>query len=165
MDDREMREQRIFVYSQRRPAAVDKLLDIARRDPDAEMEEGALLAGTERGSPGGQGAPGHHRTAVGELIMPRILPLAALLALLPAALGAQSLARRVEAAGDGTVRLSFASRPGVCGTGTSITIDDDGDGDWESDCERGPVRVSLRISGRGSPRRDQVAPLAQAGPM
>jgi hypothetical protein len=80
--------------------------------------------------------------------MPRILPLAALLALLPAALGAQSLARRVEAAGDGTVRLSFASRPGVCGTGTSITIDDDGDGDWESDCERGPVRVSLRISGR-----------------
>ena len=79
--------------------------------------------------------------------MPRMLALAAALALLPAALGAQTLSQRVQAAGDGTVRLSFASRPGVCGTGTSITIDDDGDDDWESDCERGPVRVSLRRMG------------------
>jgi HEAT repeat protein len=44
MDDREMREQLIFVYSQRgEPAAVDKLLDIARRDPDAEMRKKALF--------------------------------------------------------------------------------------------------------------------------
>ncbi len=55
------------------------------------------------------------------------------------------------AAGDGTVRLSFAARPGVCGNGAnSITISDGNDDDeWESDCERGPVRVSLRVrSGR-----------------
>jgi hypothetical protein len=79
--------------------------------------------------------------------MGRILRLAAGLALLPAALGAQSVADRLRAAGDGTVHLSFASRPGVCGTGTGISIDDDDDDDWESDCERGPVRVSLRMRG------------------
>jgi HEAT repeat protein len=42
--DREMREQLIFVYSQRdEPAAVDKLLDIARRDPDPELRKKALF--------------------------------------------------------------------------------------------------------------------------
>jgi hypothetical protein len=75
-----------------------------------------------------------------------MFPLVTALALLPAALGAQSLAQRVQAAGDGTVRLSFAARPGVCGTGGSITVHDDDD-DWERDCERGPVRVALRRSG------------------
>jgi hypothetical protein len=74
---------------------------------------------------------------------------AALLAVLPSAAGAQSLAQRVRAAGDGALRLSFASRPGVCGTGSSITIkgDDDDDDEWVSNCERGPVRVSLRMQG------------------
>ncbi len=75
--------------------------------------------------------------------MPRMLVIAALV-LLPPALAAQSLAQRVAAAGDGTVRLSFAARPGVCGSGSSININD-GDDEWESDCERGPVRVSLRV--------------------
>jgi HEAT repeat protein len=42
--DREMREQLIFVYSQRdEPAAVDKLLDIAKRDPDPELRKKALF--------------------------------------------------------------------------------------------------------------------------
>ncbi len=72
-----------------------------------------------------------------------------LVALLPAPLRAQSLARKVQAAGDGTVRLSFAAREGVCSRGPgSITImDDDDEEEWESDCERGPVRVSLRVRG------------------
>ncbi|MBA3316590.1 MAG: HEAT repeat domain-containing protein [Gemmatimonadales bacterium] len=75
-----------------------------------------------------------------------------LVALLPAPLAAQSLAQRVQGAGDGTVRLSFASREGVCSRGPgSITIiddhDDSDDDEWESDCERGPVRVSLRMQG------------------
>jgi hypothetical protein len=73
---------------------------------------------------------------------------ALLAALLPASpLGAQSLAERVQGAGDGTVRLSFASREGVCGSGpNSITIlDDDDNEEWDGDCQRGPVRVSLRV--------------------
>jgi HEAT repeat protein len=44
MTDRPMREQLIFVYSQREePAAVDKLLDIAKRDPDPELKKKALF--------------------------------------------------------------------------------------------------------------------------
>jgi HEAT repeat protein len=44
MPDREMREQLIFVYSQRdEPAAVDKLLDIAKREPDVELRKKALF--------------------------------------------------------------------------------------------------------------------------
>ncbi len=78
---------------------------------------------------------------------------------------AQRLGARVAAAPDGTVRLSFAARPGVCGDGHSviafecaggkcgrgrwgrtITLDRD---EVEYDCEPGPVRVSLTMrSGR-----------------
>jgi HEAT repeat protein len=44
MPDREMREQLIFVYSQRdEPAALDKLLDVARKDPDPELRKKALF--------------------------------------------------------------------------------------------------------------------------
>ncbi len=55
--DREMREQLIFVYSQRdEPAAVDKLLEIARtRSRSGAPEEGALLARPERRSTRGEG--------------------------------------------------------------------------------------------------------------
>jgi HEAT repeat protein len=44
MPDREMREQLIFVYSQRdEPAAVDKLLEIAKKDADPELRKKALF--------------------------------------------------------------------------------------------------------------------------
>jgi HEAT repeat protein len=44
MPSREMKEQLIFVYSQRDdPAAVDKLLEISRRDPDPELRKKALF--------------------------------------------------------------------------------------------------------------------------
>src|SRR5690606_15549728 len=44
MTDREIREQLIFVYSQRRErAAVDKLVEIARNDPDRELRKKALF--------------------------------------------------------------------------------------------------------------------------
>jgi HEAT repeats len=71
------------------------------------------------------------------------------LLLLPAALQAQTLAERAAALGEGTLRLSFAARAGVCGNGGhSITIvSDDERGEWESDCAPGPVRVSLWIRG------------------
>jgi hypothetical protein len=83
---------------------------------------------------------------------------ALLVAVLPVPLAAQSLAERVRGAGDGTVRLSFAAREGVCSRGPgSITImsGDGRDGEWESDCERGPVRVSLRMRG-GVPSESQT---------
>jgi HEAT repeat protein len=42
--DRTLREQLVFVYSQRDdPAAVDKLLEIARREPDVELRKKALF--------------------------------------------------------------------------------------------------------------------------
>jgi len=42
--DREMKEQLIFVYSQRRePTAVDKLMDIARNEKDKELRKKALF--------------------------------------------------------------------------------------------------------------------------
>ena len=80
--------------------------------------------------------------------MTRLIVLLAALAL-PAGLEAQTLARRVAAAGDGIIRLSFAARKGVCGSGGhNITIvNDDERGEWESDCAPGPVRMSLRVSG------------------
>ena len=44
MPDRAMREQLIFVYSQRdEPAALDKLLEIARKDADPELRKKALF--------------------------------------------------------------------------------------------------------------------------
>ena len=63
--------------------------------------------------------------------------------------GAQSLESRVYAKPNATVRLSYASRPGVCGgTNGNISMSDDRDKDgWESDCEKGPVMVTLILSG------------------
>jgi len=86
----------------------------------------------------------------------------ALLLAVPA-LQAQSLERRVSAAPDGSVRFSFAAKPGVYGNGRNmISWDCDKgncrnqvNGDWEdrenwnSPCDSGPVRVALqKTSGR-----------------
>ena len=76
---------------------------------------------------------------------------------------AQSLGARVAAAPDGTVRLSFAARPGVCGNGVNIISLECRDGrcgnrtithggvfdrdDVDCDCEPGPVRVALTVRG------------------
>jgi len=44
LTEREMKDQMIFVFSQRRePAAIDKLMDIARNDPDRETRRKALF--------------------------------------------------------------------------------------------------------------------------
>jgi hypothetical protein len=73
-------------------------------------------------------------------------------------LSAQSgpLASRVAAAPDGDVRMSFASRPDICGEGNSIMTGShdhtvwnsnsySADVEWDQDCEHGPVRLVLKV--------------------
>ena len=71
-----------------------------------------------------------------------------------------SLERRIAGAPDGSVRFSFAAKPGVYGNGrNSISwdcdrgncrnrqVEGDGDrGDWSEPCDSGPVRVALTKS-------------------
>ena len=57
---------------------------------------------------------------------------------------AQSIAQRVDQAPDGTVRMSFAARRGVCGEGRNISTSRETD-EWESECDSGPVRVALTV--------------------
>ncbi|HEX8358482.1 MAG TPA: HEAT repeat domain-containing protein [Longimicrobium sp.] len=88
------------------------------------------------------------------------------LLLLPACAQAQdALARRVDAAPDGEVRLSFAAKPGVCGWEEGISTNGGGrrnggsrvmmqgtstiTGRWDGDCVEGPVRVALVRRGGG----------------
>jgi len=63
-------------------------------------------------------------------------------ALLALPLEAQSLADRIGTVRDGSVRMSYATKPGVCGSGHNISISR-GTEDWEPDCEPGPARVQL----------------------
>jgi hypothetical protein len=83
--------------------------------------------------------------------MQRLIAPSLVLLALPAWLAAQDLVHRVAGLNEASLRFSFAARPGVCGNGgKNITIlDNDDSEEWVSDCERGPVRVALRIrSGR-----------------
>ena len=68
--------------------------------------------------------------------------------------GAQSITDRVARAGDGSIRMSFATKPEVCGRGGSISRghnwrqqcgDDDRtrDVEWDSACDYGPGRLVL----------------------
>src|SRR3954466_14698192 len=71
----------------------------------------------------------------------------AVLVLVPGSIGAQTLAQRVSAAAEGTVRVSFAARPGTCGNGNNgVSIRSSND-DWEPDCEPRLVRVALGLAG------------------
>ena len=75
---------------------------------------------------------------------------------------AQTLEKRVAAAPDGSVRFSFAARPGVYGNGRNMISWDCDKGncrnrqvdgnwndhdDWDTPCDSGPVRVALSKSG------------------
>lgn len=77
-----------------------------------------------------------------------VVSAAAALLLLGSAAHAQSLEQRVLAKRDATVRLTFATRPGVCGNGEhNISIRGNDPGDWTSDCEHGPAHVTIRVQG------------------
>jgi hypothetical protein len=75
----------------------------------------------------------------------RAITITVLATMLATPVAAQSLARRVAASPDGAVRMSFASRDGVCGNGDNISIRDRDDSEWENDCEEGPVLVALTV--------------------
>jgi uncharacterized low-complexity protein len=79
----------------------------------------------------------------------------------PSASG-QTLAQRIARAPDGTVRLTYAAREGVCGDGAGTisfdcadgtcgrrrtTVDSNRDSDGPCGCESGPVRLALRVAG------------------
>lgn len=68
--------------------------------------------------------------------------------------GAQAIADRVARAGDGSIRLSFATKPEVCGRGGSISrgnnwrqqwgdYDRTRDVEWDNACDYGPGRLVL----------------------
>lgn len=73
---------------------------------------------------------------------------------------AQSIADRVARVSTGTVRMSFAARPGVCGSGNSIhhgngsrtswsdhRWNSSRDVEWDGECSRGPARLVIDKSG------------------
>lgn len=72
---------------------------------------------------------------------------------------AAPLAQRVSAVRSGTVRLTYALRPGVCGSGNSIRTgrtgtmiwNDDSrrnqDVEWDDDCQPGPGRLAIDVQG------------------
>jgi HEAT repeats len=61
----------------------------------------------------------------------------------------ESIAQAVRRVSNGTVRMQFKARPGVCGTGQSMnfmTVSPSRQrGEWESECEPGPVRVAMDV--------------------
>lgn len=82
---------------------------------------------------------------------------------------AQDLMERITSVDDGTVRIAFPTRAGVCGWGENVRFNSgtrDDNADWEPDCESGPARVVIRrsygrtvdidtyVGGRWRPRSD-----------
>jgi hypothetical protein len=90
------------------------------------------------------------------------------LACLATASNGQSIASRVARVSNGTVRMSFAVKPGICGSGNSIRRNSRGsmnwsdnrtsrDVEWDIECSVGPARLVLdRANGELSDLRFYV---------
>lgn len=86
-----------------------------------------------------------------------LFSILALSALPTEKLEAQSISRRVSSAPDGKVRMTFATRPDICGHGTSIGRGKNQRMSWGSDysedveytefCSESPVRLVLEMRG------------------
>jgi hypothetical protein len=100
---------------------------------------------------------------------------------------AQSIASRVARVSNGTVRMSFAVKPGICGSGNSIRhMNSRGstnwgdnhasrDIEWDNDCSVGPARLVLDrengeladlrfyVGGRWRPGGSEVVDLGMVG--
>jgi hypothetical protein len=100
---------------------------------------------------------------------------------------AQSIASKVARVPNGTVRMTFAAKPGICGSGNSIRSsngrgrtswgdnwNNSRDVEWETDCSMGPARVVLDrrggeltdlrfyVGGRWRPAASDVVDLGEA---
>ena len=81
------------------------------------------------------------------------LAVLAAVAWLPQTGTAQSIASRVARVANGTVRMTFAAKPGICGSGNSIrhgngnmnwgSWNESRDVEWDNECSMGPARVVL----------------------
>jgi hypothetical protein len=89
-------------------------------------------------------------------MMPRVFLTLSLACSAASTLAAQSIADRVARAGDGSIRMSFATKPEVCGRGGNITRggnwhgnfnsggwDRNRDVEWDAMCDYGPGRLVL----------------------
>lgn len=66
--------------------------------------------------------------------------------LLAAGAAAQALGSRITGVRDGTIRLTYAARPGVVGNGHEIHHrSDDDDVVWQTTCDSGPVRLTIDV--------------------
>ncbi len=61
----------------------------------------------------------------------------------------ETISQAVQRVGSGTLRLQFKARQGVCGSGQSMNFYSNDrsrrNGEWESECEPGPVRVAIDL--------------------
>lgn len=79
------------------------------------------------------------------MTLPRLALLLLAALVLPAeAICRQRLESRIAAAPPGSVRMTFAARPGICGDGPDLQWPRPTE-DWEPVCEGGPVRVRLTM--------------------
>ncbi len=62
----------------------------------------------------------------------------------------ESITQAVRRVGTGTIRMQFKARPGVCGSGQSMSFSSSErsrhNGEWSSECEPGPVRVAMDLT-------------------
>jgi HEAT repeat protein len=95
-------------------------------------------------------------STLGATPIPRpVVAVCAALVCWAAAAGGQSIASRVARVSNGTVRMSFAVRPGLCGSGNSIRYSNgrgstnwgdwnsSRDVEWDNECNTGPGRIVL----------------------
>jgi len=87
-----------------------------------------------------------------------VVAVAAMVATIAGCARAQgAIERRVSTVQDGTVRLTYRARAGVCGSGQNMSFNWSERGsssrtskraaEWETECEPGPVRVAIDVAG------------------
>jgi hypothetical protein len=66
----------------------------------------------------------------------------------------EAISQALRRVNSGTIRMQFRARPGVCGSGQSMSFNSGSrsrhNDEWASECEPGPVRVAMDIEG-GTP--------------